>query len=162
MDWSGLSAGQETSQMDFDPETMSPEVMRQQLEHLQEEKKRFASCQRQFEIRLEFEKKRIKAEGELFEKKWKKLESEMRAIATERDRLNRQKRDFYEMLDNQPEPDAACGAIFFKGVASELALKKRYKDLVKIFHPDNVCGDIHTIQEINREYDNLRKKICAM
>ena len=40
---------------------------------------------------------------------------------------------------------------------NELALKKRYKDLIKIYHPDNLDGDTGTIQEINREYERLKK-----
>ena len=46
--------------------------------------------------------------------------------------------------------------MFFRGVDNSLALKKRYKDLIKIFHPDNVAGDNDTVQLINREYSNLR------
>ena len=50
------------------------------------------------------------------------------------------------------------GDKFFAGVTSELALKKRYKDLIKIYHPDNVSGDTDTVQEINREYDALKTR----
>ena len=49
--------------------------------------------------------------------------------------------------------------MFFAGVSSELALKKRYKDLIKIYHPDNISGDTNTIQEINREYDELKDRL---
>ena len=44
----------------------------------------------------------------------------------------------------------------FRGVKNPLALKKRYKDLIKIFHPDNVAGDKEMIQKINREYESLK------
>ena len=37
-------------------------------------------------------------------------------------------------------------------------VKKRYKQLLKIYHPDNLCGDTETLQEINREYDRLLKQ----
>ena len=33
----------------------------------------------------------------------------------------------------------------------------KLKDLIKIFHPDNLCGDTDTIQKINKEYDLLRR-----
>ncbi len=39
-----------------------------------------------------------------------------------------------------------------------LTLKKRYKDLTKIFHPDNVAGDTEVIQRINREYERLKRE----
>ena len=49
-------------------------------------------------------------------------------------------------------------SVFFQGVTNPLALKKRYKDLIKIFHPDNLAGDKEIIQRINREYDNLKRE----
>ena len=39
---------------------------------------------------------------------------------------------------------------------NEDALKKRYKDLIKIYHPDNLNGDKDTIQEINMEYEKMK------
>lgn len=45
----------------------------------------------------------------------------------------------------------------FKGVRSETALKKRYRELMKIFHPDNQDGDDSVIHAINIEYDRLKK-----
>ena len=37
-------------------------------------------------------------------------------------------------------------------------MKKRYKDLLKIFHPDNLCGDREVVQIINAEYTNLNQE----
>ena len=45
----------------------------------------------------------------------------------------------------------------FMGVNSYLGLKKRYKDLLKIFHPDNMNGDHEMILAINQVYDDLKK-----
>ncbi|MDE6737819.1 MAG: J domain-containing protein, partial [Lachnospiraceae bacterium] len=47
-------------------------------------------------------------------------------------------------------------SVFFQGVSNPLSLKKRYKDLIKIFHPDNLSGDKEMIQRINREYESLK------
>ena len=47
--------------------------------------------------------------------------------------------------------------LFFRGVGNELMLKKRYKDLIKIYHPDNVAGDTRTVQEINKEYEKMKQ-----
>lgn len=49
--------------------------------------------------------------------------------------------------------------IFFRGVTNTLELKKRYKDLIKIFHPDNVNGDKDTLQQINREYEQIKNEL---
>jgi len=54
--------------------------------------------------------------------------------------------------------DAYDGTSFFRGVDSELALRKRYKELLKIFHPDNKCGDTKTLIKIQTEYDSLRSQ----
>jgi hypothetical protein len=47
---------------------------------------------------------------------------------------------------------------FFRGVDNELDLRKRYKELLKIFHPDNKCGDTKTLIRIQTEYENLKSR----
>ena len=68
----------------------------------------------------------------------KKLESEF--IRLEREK-SYQRQDEFEAID-----------MLFRGVNSPLTLKKRYKDLMKMFHPDNVSGDSYMVQLINEEY----------
>ena len=51
--------------------------------------------------------------------------------------------------------EVAPGSVFFKGINTEKALKKRYKDLLKIFHPDNNGGDNDTVIMIKKEYENI-------
>ena len=48
--------------------------------------------------------------------------------------------------------------IFFSGVDNIQTLKKRYKELTKIYHPDNMAGDTSTLQIINRIYESLKKR----
>lgn len=71
----------------------------------------------------------------------KKLESEY--IRLEREKAY-QRENEYDALD-----------LLFRGVNSPLTLKKRYKDLMKMFHPDNVSGDQEMVQLINEEYSML-------
>jgi hypothetical protein len=47
---------------------------------------------------------------------------------------------------------------FFRGVDNEIDLRKRYKELLKIFHPDNKCGDTKTLIRIQAEYENLKTR----
>jgi DNA-binding cell septation regulator SpoVG len=66
----------------------------------------------------------------------------------------------YERRNETPKKHSESvvkGEMFFIGVGSRQALKKRYKDLIKIYHPDNMNGDGSTAQEIMREYDKLSK-----
>ena len=51
--------------------------------------------------------------------------------------------------------------LFFSGVENELDMKKRYRELIKIFHPDNSTGDTQTLQMINRTYESLKKQFSA-
>ena len=71
----------------------------------------------------------------------KKLESEF--IRLEREK-SYQRENEYDALD-----------LLFRGVNNPLALKKRYKDLMKMFHPDNISGDAQMVQLINEEYSML-------
>ncbi len=71
----------------------------------------------------------------------KKLESEF--IRLEREKLY-QRENEYDAMD-----------LLFRGVDNPLTLKKRYKDLMKMFHPDNVSGDQEMVQLINQEYAEL-------
>ena len=64
-----------------------------------------------------------------------------------------------EIEDNVPLTKEETGEMFFMGVGNEKSLRKRYKDLIKIYHPDNLNGDTGTIQEINREYQVLMQKL---
>ena len=68
---------------------------------------------------------------------------------------------FYQRVSDfsvTAEQPVIRGEMFFSGVESRQSLKKRYKDLIKIYHPDNLDGDKNTVQEINSEYH----KLCAV
>ncbi len=71
----------------------------------------------------------------------KKLENEY--IRLEREKAI-QRENKYDALD-----------LMFRGVDNPLSLKKRYKDLMKMFHPDNIAGDQEMVQLINEEYAAL-------
>lgn len=47
---------------------------------------------------------------------------------------------------------------YFKDITTLEELRKQYKELLKIHHPDN-GGDVGTMQEINAEYDSLFKTL---
>lgn len=47
---------------------------------------------------------------------------------------------------------------YFAGVNDMKSLKKRYRDLLKIYHPDNQNGDSSVSKQIQEEYESLSKK----
>ncbi len=86
------------------------------------------------------------------------LEDGWRKLAAEREQLERvysKNGDDDERISFSNVP----ASIFFSGVNNMRSLRKRYKDLIKIFHPDNAEGDTDVIQKINEEYEVLRKRI---
>ena len=44
---------------------------------------------------------------------------------------------------------------WFKGIKTVEELRKRYRELLKKYHPDNGEGDLEAAQQINMEYDRL-------
>lgn len=44
---------------------------------------------------------------------------------------------------------------YFRDVKTLEQLRKQYKELLKIYHPDNANGSTEATQEINAEYDKL-------
>lgn len=63
------------------------------------------------------------------------------------------KRRYYEQPDNISSFD------FFAGCKSIDSLNKKYKTLVKLYHPDNSDGDTSALQEINIQYTEAKKKL---
>lgn len=104
-----------------------------------------------------FEEKRLEREKRIFDMEWKMLEEGWRKLAAEREQLER------VHAGSGEEAKVSFGDVsvsaFFSGVDNTRALRKRYKDLIKIFHPDNAQGDTEVLQKINEEYDSLRKQL---
>ena len=134
---------------------------------LDEQKRIFELEQEAFCRRVEIEDRRLEQQQKLFDMKFKILEEELVKLATEKQHVERQKAFYrrvndFEQTQRQEQRQAVeskivKGELFFSGVGSKQSLKKRYKDLIKIYHPDNLDGDDSTVQAINREYDHLRK-----
>ena len=145
-------------------ETVELEHQRQQLKEerkkLDQERREFEKEKQEFYVNKKVEDKRAEQEKHLFDMKWKILEGELKKLAAEKEQVERQ-RDFYRFVNeyeasNQNTSNVVKGELFFCGVDNEEALKKRYKDLIKIYHPDNQNGDKRTLQEINTEYEKLK------
>lgn len=139
------------------------------LEKLQTEKEEFLNEMKSQMERIRHENEQLKQERSLLDMKFKILEAEFKQLARDREDLKREKAEFerqkaysrgYSRMEF--EEDREIGdfyreqAFFFKGVTNPLGLKKRYKDLIKIFHPDNLFGDTETITKINLEYEKMK------
>ncbi len=117
------------------------------------------------ETSIRFQMKRLDMERQLFDKKLEILEREYRRLADDKQQFESIRKDYeahrsYRSYRTVKSITSADADILFKGVNNELALKKRYRDLLKIFHPDNLNGDAEVIQDINKEYDSLKRMYC--
>jgi hypothetical protein len=113
------------------------------------------------ERKLKVRESELQRRSNLFEMQWKLLESELVKLAGEKEKFKREKAFFSEVnKHNQKEEKVEInlsGKMFFLGVHDELSLKKRYRDLLKLFHPDSMNGDIHAMQAINKEYEEIKR-----
>ncbi len=112
---------------------------------------------------LNRERSFMERERALLEKQLEILKDELFKLADEKRALEIEKKNIQNMRARAEKVNfnPKNGTMFFNGVRSELALRKRYKDLIKIYHPDNLNGDTDTIQCINKEFDSLKKRYCG-
>lgn len=95
-------------------------------------------------------KNQLVREKQIFDQKWKILERELRNLAYDKDSFEKTKKEYIL------KGSFKGAEIFFVGVKTDKDLKKRYKELTKIFHPDNEIGDSRIMIEINEEYEKLK------
>ena len=113
--------------------------------------------------RTVMERKRLKEENLFFEKKmailqegFRQLEEELNRFEQERQTLLKEAREQQSGEQEFGEGSFTAVQLLFRGVNNPLALRKRYRDLIKIFHPDNLFGDGELAGQINKEY--LKRK----
>lgn len=144
------------------------QALREERRELDRERRRLERERRQLNVEINSEKLRMERESRLFDMKFKILEEELKKLADEKLEVEKQ-RKFYKCVNDYENSaqrvqavNVVRGELFFVGVENEQSLKKRYKDLLKIYHPDNLNGDNATLQEINREYGKLKAQYSAM
>lgn len=140
------------------------------LRRFEEEKKQFKLDMRSISRRLQVEKERLLHEQQLIDKKQEILESAFKELDSDRKKLEREKakveteKRFYErenkeFMAREMSPYMS-ETIYFKGITNLVALRKRYKDLMKVYHPDNLTGDHDTLILIGNEYEFMKKKLA--
>ena len=121
---------------------------------LKKEQKELECAMKGYLLEKKMSEEWLRSQQIIFDEKWRILEAEIMNLANEKTRL----------FDKQNSKIAshtidAKATNFFRGITNILALKKRYKDLIKIYHPDNQGGDTVTIQEINTQYRKLQQEM---
>lgn len=105
-------------------------------------------------------RKQLENQKILFDKQWQLLESETRRLVSDKEQFERDKIYFKDNVMREARKSMSITSninLFFKGVEDMASLKKRYKSLQKIYHPDNMHGDSALISAINSEYERLSR-----
>lgn len=115
------------------------------------------------------ERQRLRQENLFFDKKMDILKDGFRALEEDRRKFEREKEEFESgrriSMSEFRSPDLsgltesdfdAIACVLFSDITSPGMLRKRYKDLVKIFHPDNPGGDERLSSAINKYYNQLK------
>lgn len=105
-------------------------------------------------------RKQLENQKILFDKQWQLLESETRRLACDKEKFERERLMYKDKIYREARRSMSVAAntrIMFKGVEDTTSLKKRYKELLKIYHPDNSHGDKELVQAITREYEELKR-----
>lgn len=136
--------------------------LEQMQEKILQEKMQFQEEMKVLNRKISGEQQRLKEDDRFFAKKLEILQNGFQQLDIDRRRLDREWARLYaekEFLEEHSVFDGVSEvSVFFHGVRNLLTLKKRYKELSKIFHPDNLAGDTEIIQRINREYERLKRE----
>lgn len=148
-------------------ENIRVETEKSDLDHRQKEllkeKQQFQREMDEVNRRLVIERQRLKQDELFFDKKMEILKNGFLQLDTERKQLNRERQEFAGEMRGQEkarfmEQNQMTAKLLFQGVKSQLALKKRYRDLLKMFHPDNIAGDHEMVLLINAAYEELKEE----
>ena len=148
-------------------ENIRLETERNELKRLEEkflkEKQQFRTEMEEVNRRFVTERKRLKQDEMFFDKKMDILKNGFIQLDAERKQFEKEKINFdarkqaHETYRKQ-EMGMDTAKLLFQDVKSQLALKKRYRDLLKMFHPDNIAGDHEMVLLINAVYEELKKE----
>lgn len=115
---------------------------------------------RKVKIWISQEDRRLKEERYFVEQKmaflkdgFKRLEEERQKFEQEKQHYSFKKETFYELSTGD---SSVVEMLFRSTMGNPLALRKRYRDLVKIFHPDNLFGDEELLRMINEEFSKCK------
>lgn len=130
---------------------------------LSAEKKQFEEDMDQSKRQLDIAQRIFRQDQAFFDKKMAILRDGFIQLNADQEKLEKEKllfeaeknaRDNFTARGNSTE----LAKMLFQGVNSLLALKKRYKDLIKMYHPDNVAGDHGMVLVINNVYEELKQE----
>ncbi|MCL2052310.1 MAG: hypothetical protein FWG91_11390 [Lachnospiraceae bacterium] len=142
--------------------TAAQDKLNQMEKKFSVERKQFQDEMKDLNQKLAREKKRLKEDMAFFDKKMEILKSGFSQLDMDKRKFEKDKVHFIAEKEAYAR-ESSYGRYdtveyLFRGVSSPLSLKKRYKDLIKMFHPDNIAGDHEMVLVINKYYEKMRNK----
>lgn len=138
--------------------------IKEMKERLEEDRRQQLEDQRMYLNHLSLERQQVRREEALVAEKlevikrgFEELDADRRRLKSFEAQLNAREVALDSKLKyayTVESPEVAD--VLFKGVNNYMTLKKRYKDLMKIYHPDAMAGDNEMVLAINRVYDKLK------
>lgn len=132
-------------------------ALEEMYEKFMQEKQAFSIDMKVLEKKISMESKRLKEEQTFFDKKFDILKNGFASLEMDRKAFEREKNAYLSGRNNSPLNNQNI-SYMFSGVTSYLGLRKRYKDLMKIFHPDNLDGDERMVIAIKEEFEKLKER----
>lgn len=138
--------------------------LKEMKESISAERRQQMEDQRMYLDHLSLEREQIRREEKLVAEKleiirrgFEELDADRRQLKARESQLNAREIAIdtklkYSYTAESPE----VADVLFKGVTNYMELKKRYKDLMKMYHPDALSGDTEMVLAINRVYEKLR------
>lgn len=142
----------EKAELDAERDELHEERIRQQ-----EEQRMYLNHLAQQRQQIRFDEELVENKLAIIKRGFAELEADRKALKERETRLNRREIELDLRIRNNRnvEPKDAVD-LMFSGVNSFLSLKKRYRDLMKMFHPDGGSGDAEMVLAINRTYERLK------
>lgn len=122
------------------------------FDKIQEERNSFREEMKLLNSKVLAERKALKDEQAFFDKKMMILQSGFARLEMDRKEFEREKKKNAHKMKFS-FGDTISVESLFAGVNTQTGLRKRYKDLIKIFHPDNLDGDNEMVLAIKEEYE---------
>lgn len=132
-------------------------ALEEMYEKFMQEKQAFSIDMKVLEKKISMESKRLKDEQTFFDKKFDILKNGFASLEMDRKAFEREKNAYLSGRNSTPLNNQNI-SYMFSGVTSYLGLRKRYKDLMKIFHPDNLDGDERMVIAIKEEFEKLKER----
>ena len=127
----------------------------ERYERLEADEMAFKNKVDAIERKLETATRKLTNDKALFEQRLEILNNGFDQLSSDRKRLDAEYRRLERERAYQRENEYDAMDLLFRGANTPLTIKKRYKELMKMFHPDNICGDADMVRLINQEYEDL-------